>query len=292
MHVRPMLDLRNQRDVAYMLQMMHDISDLVASYGGALSGEHGDGLVRSWLNEKMFGPEIYHAFKRIKQAFDPNHIMNPGKIINGPQPTENLRIGPHLRPVEKHTGLDFSQQGGLFSAVTKCNNVAACRKVTGAMCPSFQVTGDERETTRARAQSLFAYLTENIDLQNSDGTGLYDIFDLCLECKSCKQECPAQVDMAQLKAEFLFQFYKVRRVPLRNWLFGMIDSINKLGCLTYPLSNFLLQNQFSKYLAAAIGITPKRHFPRFTQQRFSKWFYSQPKQTKISKNPTENRVVY
>ncbi|MEE9147554.1 MAG: FAD-binding and (Fe-S)-binding domain-containing protein, partial [Candidatus Tectomicrobia bacterium] len=208
LHIRPGIDLKQPSEVDKMVAMIHEISDLVMEYGGSMSGEHGDGLARSWLNAKHFGPGIYQAFKEVKRAFDPDNRMNPGKVVDGPSPKENLRYNPVYEPIEIHTNLDFSRDGGFATAIDMCNGNGACRKLgEGTMCPSYMATLDEQHSTRGRANALRAILSGRLPHEQFVSKRLYDILDLCLECKACKTECPSNVDMAKLKYEFLSHYY-------------------------------------------------------------------------------------
>lgn len=273
-HVRPMLDLKQTNDAEFMVRMMNDISDLVLEFGGAISGEHGDGLARSWLNEKMFGPKVYEAFRDVKSAFDPDNLLNPGKIVDAQQPEENLKISPRTQIVEVATFLDFEGEGGLPFAAEMCNGNAECRKMTGTMCPSYQASGDEYHSTRARAQSLATILHGDLPLDEYTGDALYDVLDLCLECKGCKRECPSQVDMAKMKSEFLYQYHKKHGTPLRARIFGAIDVLSRFGAMTAPMSNWVLNAKWHRSLLKSLAIAPERKLPDFTRQRFSKWFRS------------------
>ena len=277
-HVRPMLDLRKGHDVDIMVRMMEDISELVLEYGGAVSGEHGDGLVRSWLNEKMFGTKIYEAFKAVKTAFDPDNVMNPGKIINAGGPRENLRVGPEFNSQRVETVFDFTNEGGFEFALSMCNGNGECRKtMTGIMCPSFHVTNDENDTTRARVQALLAALAGVQSLSDLSLEGLYDVMDLCIACKGCQRECPSQIDMAKIKAEFLYHYYRTRRRPIRDYIFGGVDTFNRLGSLFSPLSNRLINSALHKRLMRSFGIDPRRDLPQFAVEKFSTWFRNRRK---------------
>lgn len=269
MHVRPYVNLRDPQDAALVHQMMLDISDLVLEQGGSLSGEHGDGLIRSWLNKKMFGDKIYRAFEELKTAFDPHHQMNPGKIVDGPPLFTNLRAGPDTKITPIKTYLDFSKEGGFELAADLCNGNGMCRKKETLMCPSFQATGNEYDTTRARAQALRAIINGRLPPEEFTGQGLLDVLDLCLECKGCKTECPSHVDMAKMKAEVLYQHQEKHGIPLRSRLFG---HIGKLNALSPPaLFNWFSSLSLTKHLLSWIGIAKERDLPLLAKQRFSAW---------------------
>ncbi len=229
LHTRPILDLRRPRDVAEMRQIAEEIAGLVAEFGGALSGEHGDGLSRGEFVEKMFGPVLYRAFRDVKAAFDPEGRMNPGKIVDAPPMTESLRYRPDPGPAPA-TVQDFSRDGGLRSAIELCSGVGACRKPRGGtMCPSYMVTLEEADSTRGRANALRAAISGQLPAESLTSRDLYDVMDLCIGCKACKAECPSNVDMAKLKHEFLAGYYARHGLPLRARLFGHVAALRPHG---------------------------------------------------------------
>lgn len=284
MHIRPYIDLRDPNEVALMKEIMNSVSTIVLEHGGALSGEHGDGLVRSWLNEKMFGKELYQAFKEVKNAFDPHGLMNPGKIVDGPPFDQHLRLSP-ASPIAKLTPfLDFGQEGGLELSADLCNGNGECRKREGVMCPSFQASGDEYHTTRARAQTLRSIIHGVLPIEEYTGKAMYDVLDLCIECKGCKRECPSQVDMAKMKSEFLYQYQKKHGFSLRNRLFGRVDTLNKFCSPIARFYNWTTGLAPIKRALALFGITDKRTLPRMASERFSTWYHRQP-------NPQTDKAV-
>ena len=274
LHIRPLIDLKLQEDVDRMVSIASQVSDLVLEFGGAMSGEHGDGLARSVWIEKMFGPKLYEAFRQVKRAFDPKGIMNPGKIVDSPPMTENLRVDPTYRTLDLNTGFSFSEQGGFASAVEMCNGQGACRKVTsGTMCPSYMVTRDEEHSTRGRANALRAAISGALPIDALAGKRLYDVLDLCLECKACKAECPSNVDMARLKYEFLDRYHKANGFTARDRMFGNISSLSRLGSFFAPLSNWALGSEvFKDALQHYAGIDRRRSLPPFASQTFAQWF--------------------
>lgn len=282
MHIRPYIDLREADELHLMEQIMVDVSDLLLEHGGALSGEHGDGLVRSWLNKKMFGDRLYQAFNELKDVFDPHHLMNPGKIVNGPTLLQHLRLSPETKITQIKTFLDFSGQGGFELAADLCNGNGLCRKSEKLMCPSFQATNDEFHSTRARAQALRDVINGRTAVSDFTSQGMYDVLDLCLECKGCKTECPSEVDMAKMKAEFLYHYQKKHGVTLRSRLFANIGRINALSAPFATLFNWISSSRFGKWTLGLIGITPERELPQLAQVKFSEWF------AKHSKNPFKN----
>lgn len=273
MHVRPYIDLHYNSERQLMKKIMQDVSDMLLEHGGALSGEHGDGLVRSWLNKKMFGEKLYHAFLDIKKAFDPSNLMNPSKIVHGHPLLENLRPPPKT---SIKTFLDFSSEGGFELAVDLCNGNGLCRKSEKVMCPSFQATGDEFHTTRARAQALRDVINGRMAIRDFTSKGMFDVLDLCLECKGCKTECPSEVDMAKMKAEFLYHYHQEHGGSLRNTLFANIGRINELTAPFATIFNALADTQLAKAAFEWIGIAPERGLPQLAKQRFSSWFRSHP----------------
>lgn len=273
LHVRPLVNLKRRDGVDRMEAIASDISDLVLEFGGSMSGEHGDGLVRSMWTEKMFGSKIYEAFRQVKMVFDPKGIMNPGKIVNGPSMTDNLRISPNYRTVSLTTEFSFSDQGGFAAAIEMCNGQGACRKVTsGTMCPSYMLTRDEEHSTRGRANALRAAMSGALPVDTLTDKRLYDVLDLCLECKACKAECPSGVDMARLKYEFLGRYHKMNGYPLRNKIFGNLSELSRLGSLFAPLSNWALKlGVFKTLLESYAGIDQRRQVPLFSSQSFNQW---------------------
>ncbi|MBI2211889.1 MAG: 4Fe-4S dicluster domain-containing protein, partial [Deltaproteobacteria bacterium] len=204
MHIRPLINLKQEGEVKKMVAIADEVTELVLEFHGALSGEHGDGLARSHFNERLYGPALYNAFRQIKRSFDPNNLMNPGKIVDAPAMTESLRISPAYKTWAPETLLDFSGQGGFAAAVEMCSGMGECRKkLDGTMCPSYMATLDEEHSTRGRANALRAVLSGKVPNRDFSGKRLYEVLDLCLECKACKAECPSNVDMAKLKYEFL-----------------------------------------------------------------------------------------
>ncbi len=269
-HIRPFIDTRDHEDLKVMENIMRETAQLVTKFKGSLTGEHGDGLVRSWLNKEMFGETLYQAFCDIKSLFDPKGLANPGKVVATQTFLENLRLSPKSQLIEPTTFLNFEKEGGYALSVDLCNGNGQCRKKDGLMCPSYQGTHDERHSTRARAQSLRSIIHGHLPPETMTSDALYEILDLCLECKGCKTQCPSQIDMAKLKAEFLYQYQEKNGYSLRNLLFAHIGTANQLGTLFPQLSNFLGNTTLSKKLLDKIGITAQLPLPTFTHQRFSK----------------------
>ena len=225
MHIRPLINLKEMSEMHKMVSIAEQVCDLVLEFNGAMSGEHGDGLARSHFNKKLFGPALYDAFRQVKRAFDPKNLMNPGKIVDAPGMTESLKISPQYKTWQPQTTLDFSAQGGFVRAVEMCSGMGECRKkLDGTMCPSYMGTLDEEHSTRGRANALRSVLSGKIPKEEFTGKRLYEVMDLCLECKACKAECPSNVDMAKLKYEFLDHYHRANGLPLRNKIFGAIEA--------------------------------------------------------------------
>ena len=278
LHIRPVIDLKTPRGLDQVRAIADEITDLVVEFGGTISSEHGDGRARSPFLERMYGPGIMEAFRRLKRAFDPDHRMNPGNIVDAPGITENLRYGVDYRTWEPTTLLDFSGAGGFAASVEMCNGVGACRKkLEGTMCPSYMATRDEEHSTRGRANALRAVLSGRLAPAEFTGKRLYEVMDLCLECKGCKAECPANVDMAKMKYEFLYHYYRANGLPLRNRVFGRIERLSRFAAGLPTISNWMAQVPFNRWLMEKVlGIDRRRPLPAFAPQTFTDWFARRP----------------
>jgi FAD/FMN-containing dehydrogenase/Fe-S oxidoreductase len=274
MHIRPLINLKEESEKQKMVSIAREIADLVLEFNGAMSGEHGDGLARSHFNAKLFGPALYDAFRQIKRAFDPKNLMNPGKIVEAPPMTESLKISPSYKAWEPATTLDFSTQGGFARAVEMCSGMAECRKkLDGTMCPSYMGTLDEEHSTRGRANALRNAIAGRMPQQEFTGRRLYQVMDLCLECKACKAECPSNVDMAKLKYEFLDHYHRANGLPLRNRIFGAVESLNRIGSKLAPLSNWIAGASLNRRLMEMVaGIDRRRPLLPFAGETFEGWF--------------------
>lgn len=282
LHIRPILNLKTEAGALALRAIAEQVLALTLRVGGAMSSEHGDGLARSeWLTQ-TYGAEIVEAFTKLKAAADPHSLLNPQKIIGAPPMDKHLRYTPAYRAQTWKPALDFSHQGGLTLAVEQCNGQGVCRKEGGVMCPSFQATREEQNSTRGRANLLRAMITaptvdgrpltvkpstihrppsESVDAVNA-------ALDLCLACKGCTSECPSGVDMAKLKYEFKNEYHKTHLRPLRDYLFGYFHLVSALMAPFAPLANFGMQNPVMKGLATRIfQIAPQRPFPLFSRQR-------------------------
>ena len=273
-HVRPLINLKNEQGVLRMQAIAEGSFEMVAGYGGAISGEHGDGLVRSMFNEQVFGPTLYQAFREVKSAFDPHNVMNPGKVVDAPAMTESLRYGPdyHVRQIE--TTFDFSVEHGYDRAIEMCNGAGVCRRVdVGTMCPSFHATRQEEHSTRGRANLLRAAISGLLPPETYSSQRMFEALDLCLECKACQAECPSGVDMAKLKAEWLSHYYAEQGVPLGARVFANIHTLNRIGSAFAPLSNWVARLAPVRWLVEkTLGVDRRRTLPEFTRQPFDRWF--------------------
>jgi FAD/FMN-containing dehydrogenase/Fe-S oxidoreductase len=274
LHIRPILNLKAGEGITTLRLLEDRMSDMVAEYGGSMSAEHGDGLARSEWIPKMFGPQIVRAFEQVKDAFDPHNLMNPGKIVRAPKMDENLRYGPEYSTGEMETFFSFSKEGGFEQAVEMCSGVGQCRKkLVGTMCPSYMATLEEEHSTRGRANALRAALAGRLSGKGLADPELFEVMDLCLECKACKSECPSNVDMAKLKYEFLAHYHEKNGYPLRSHLFGKIDKISRWAAKVAPLSNWFAGSALNRWvLDRFVGIDRRRRLPQFARQSFSAWF--------------------
>jgi FAD/FMN-containing dehydrogenase/Fe-S oxidoreductase len=275
LHIRPFIDLTKPGEVAKMRTVAESVKDLVAEYGGVNSSEHGDGLARSEFNREIFGDPLYEVMREVKCIFDPGNVMNPGKIVDAPAMTENLRDRDALPPAPPlKTTLQFEVVSGMRGAADRCMNIGACRKSTsGVMCPSYIATKNEEHSTRGRANALVKALSEPDPHAALGGERLHEILDLCLMCKACKSECPMSVDMASLKAETLAHHHEIHGVPLRSRLFGSIRMVNRLGSATAPLSNLPGRiGLLREFMDRALGITSARPLPGFQRVSLLRWF--------------------
>lgn len=281
-HIRPVLDLKAAADVETFRNLAYDVANLVKKYNGSLSGEHGDGRLRGEFIELMLGEKVYELLRLVKNVWDPDNIFNPYKIIDTPRMNTSLRYETRIEKKIIDTIFDFSSSGGYLESVEKCNGSADCRKsalIGGIMCPTYMATLDENMTTRARANIIREYITKSKEnIFNSKE--IYDILDNCISCKGCKLECPSNVDMAKIKAEYLQHYYDLNGLPIRTRLISMINYFNKLGSMFPLVYNFMLTNKLSSSLFKKIvGFEVKRQMPILYKHNFHKW---------LSKNENKN----
>jgi FAD/FMN-containing dehydrogenase/Fe-S oxidoreductase len=289
-HLRPVLNLKKKEDVVLFRTIATEVAHLVKKYRGSLSGEHGDGIVRGEFLPFMIGEKNYELLKRIKLAFDPNGVLNIGKIVNASKMDENLRFEAGRMEPEIQTIQDFSDSLGVLRAAEKCNGSGDCRRLPsagGTLCPSYRATRNEKDTTRARANALREYLTNSEKENKFNHKELYQVFELCVSCKACASECPSNVDVAALKAEFLYQYQKANGYSLRNRIFANNAKMNSLGSLVPSITNFVSNLSFVKEL---MGVAPKREVPLLSKTTFRKWYDNN--QAKTNRDSFENGKVY
>ncbi len=289
-HVRPILDLRLAEDIERLKNITDDTFKLVMEYGGSWSGEHGDGLVRSAYNKRFFGDVLYNAFQEVKKLFDPENLMNPGKIIEAQTIEKNLRYGTSYKDDEVKTEYGYRDEGNFESAVHMCSGVGECRKVLGGtMCPSFKATRDEEHSTRGRANALRMAMSNQFGPEGLSSKRLHEVMDLCLSCKACKSECPSNVDMAKMKSDTLQMYYDEHGSTLRDklirdsakasskisgWKAGIVNSVQK-------------SNLFKSVLERTANFDKRRTLPDYAKEPFYKWFGKNAKKT----NRGDKRVV-
>jgi Fe-S oxidoreductase len=272
LHVRPVINLKTSAGVAKFEAIANEVADLVLEFGGALSGEHGDGLVRGAFNEKMFGSELYQAFRVVKRTFDPHDLFNPGRIVDTPPITSHLRFGAGYSTPSPATVFDFTDQSGFGAAVEMCSGVGLCRKKReGTMCPSYMVTKDEAHSTRGRANTLRLAMAGQLGDAKLADEGVHEVLDLCLECRACKSECPVGVDVARFKSEFLSGYWNRRGLPLSARVFGNARSAAVMGSYFAPLSNTIAGHPLAKWAAETFtGIDRRRSLPQWTRRTLRK----------------------
>ncbi|MCP3930101.1 MAG: FAD-binding protein [Bacteroidetes bacterium] len=285
LHLRPILNLKEKEGVQKFYDISHSSARLVKKYKGSLSGEHGDGRLRAAFIPEMIGEKNYQLLKEIKNTWDPQHIFNPGKIVDAPPMDSFLRYEADQGTPDLDSVFNYSEVGGLMRAAEKCSGSGDCRKLPlsgGTMCPSYQATRNEKDTTRGRANALREYLTQNASEANPFAhPDLYRVMELCLSCKACSSECPSNVDMATLKTEFLHHYYKKYGVPLRTKAIANISNLNKLGALVPGLTNFFMKNGLtSSILKKTLKIAPKRSMPLLEKTTLKKWYARNKKSLK------------
>jgi FAD/FMN-containing dehydrogenase/Fe-S oxidoreductase len=274
-HTRISFDLRDAEGIKTFRSFMYAAADLVVSYGGSLSGEHGDGQGHAELLPRMFGHELVEAFARFKTIWDPEGKMNPGKVVNAYRMDQNLRLGASFESPRTETHFQFPDDRGSFThAALRCIGIGKCRRIEHeTMCPSFMVTREEKHSTRGRARLLFEMLEGRTLEDGWRDEHVKEALDLCLSCKGCKGDCPVRVDMATYKAEFLAHYYAGRLRPASAYALGLIDRWARLASRSPGLVNLVTQTPGLRRLAkAAAGIAPERELPPFARQSFQQWF--------------------
>jgi FAD/FMN-containing dehydrogenase/Fe-S oxidoreductase len=283
LHLRPLIDTKSGSDLQRMKAISDDVVKLVIEFKGAMSGEHGDGLSRSYHNPALFGPRIYSAFQQIKKLFDPLGLLNPGKIVDGPSPIESLRYGTEYHSLPVVAFQDFSHEAqhsdmpvesGFLAAAEMCNGSGVCRKThTGTMCPSFMVTHDEEHSPRGRANALRLALSGQLSEGALTSERMHDVMDLCLLCKGCKAECPSNVDVAKLKVEFLAHYNEQHRPSFSTVIQAHVATVNRIGSALAPVSNWLGKIPPLRWIMGLLsGIDRRRSLPQFYRRHFRRWF--------------------
>lgn len=272
LHLRPLLNLKDPDDVKIYHSLAEDVARLVKKFRGSLSGEHGDGRLRGEFIPLMLGKHNYELIRKLKYTWDPQNTLNPGKIVDTPPITKDLRLLMGQPSFQAQTIFDYAPHGDLLRSVEMCNGSGDCRKsalIGGTMCPTFMVTRDEDKSTRARANILREYLTRPQKANVLDSAEVMQVLDLCLSCKACKAECPSNIDMAKFKTEFLQQYYEVNGFPLRSLLIAHLPEINKLGMVFQPLTNLIISLSLFKRL---IGFASERSIPELSKLSLRKWY--------------------
>ncbi|MDP3642712.1 MAG: FAD-linked oxidase C-terminal domain-containing protein [Bacteroidota bacterium] len=272
LHLRPLLNLKDPEDVKIYHSLAKEVAELVKKFRGSLSGEHGDGRLRGEFIPLMLGQHNYELIRKLKYTWDPQNILNPGKIVDTPPITKDLRLMMGQPSFKANTMFDYAPHGDLLRSVEMCNGSGDCRKsnlIGGTMCPSYMATGDEDKTTRARANVLREYLTRPQKANVFDSEEVMQVLDLCLSCKACKSECPSNIDMAKFKTEFLQQYYDQHGFPLRSLLIAYLPRINRLGMVFVPITNWITNTSIFKRI---IGFAPERKIPELSKLSLRKWY--------------------
>jgi FAD/FMN-containing dehydrogenase/Fe-S oxidoreductase len=297
-HLRPIINLKTKEGNQLFRTIAEEVATLVKKYQGSLSGEHGDGRLRGEFIRQMVGEKNYRLLQEVKNTWDPDHIFNPNKIVDTPSMNTMLRYEPGQSTPVFNTTFRFYRQDVLQHA-EQCNGSGDCRKTHlsgGTMCPSFMATRNEKDTTRARANILREFLTHSTKRNRFDHKEIYDVMDLCLSCKACKSECPSNVDMAKLKAEFLQQYYDANGIPFRSKLIANFSASAKLGSLVPGLYNFFVSNAFTGGIIKRIsGFAAKRSMPTLGRQTLKTWYSKHKREKQETRNPKPaagNRLVY
>jgi FAD/FMN-containing dehydrogenase/Fe-S oxidoreductase len=272
LHVRPLVNLKTLKGREQYRRIAEAATDATIKYQGTITGEHGQGLVRGEFTSRLFGDALSDAFRDIKRAFDPDNLMNPGKIIDSPAMDDPaiLRYTPAYEVIPMRNRFDWSADGGFHGAIEMCNGAGVCRKEgTGTMCPSYMATLDEGHVTRGRANVLRMAISGQLP-QGTANEDVKELLDLCLSCKACKSECPSSVDMARLKSEYIASYYDKHGIPFATRLFGNIHRVNRWGSMMPNVSNKMMGFAGVQKILRRLGIPTERPLPTFTQKRFSK----------------------
>ena len=307
LHIRPILNLKSETGIETMHSITEDVTDLVLKHHGAFSGEHGDGMARTEFNPKMYGEDLWNAFKLIKTAFDPKWDMHPGNVVYrdgaddigpdsdrgiGADMRENLRYGSSYQSLEPQTKLDFSEEGGFSHLVELCNGCGTCRQTDeNTMCPTFRASREEVQATRGRANTLRAAISGELPEDEIYSDRFQEeVLDLCVGCKGCKSDCPTGVDFAKLKAEVKYDYHEQKGTSLRTRLFGNVDRVNAIGSALAPLSNWAQSLPGSDLIAEKVlGIAPERDLPKFSKETLVEWF--DDRGPRVTESEADDRVL-
>jgi FAD/FMN-containing dehydrogenase/Fe-S oxidoreductase len=307
LHIRPILNLKDEEGTETMHSITEDVTDLVLKHHGSFSGEHGDGMARTEFNPKMYGEDLWNAFKELKTTFDPDWDFHPGNVVyrDGPEDIgpegdrgvgadmrENLRYGSSYQSIEPQTKLDFSDEGGFSHLVELCNGCGTCRQTDeNTMCPTFRATREEVQTTRGRANTLRAAISGELPEDEIYSERFQkEVLDLCVGCKGCKSDCPTGVDFAKLKAEVKHDYHETEGTSLRTRLFGNVDHVNAVGSALAPVSNWAQKLPGSDLIAEKVlGIAPERDLPTFSKEPLTEWFESRGPQ--VAEAEADDRVL-
>ncbi|MBI1293061.1 FAD-binding protein [bacterium] len=289
LHLKPVVNLKTQVDRDKCERISRRAMEYCRSFKGSWSGEHGDGIARGAQNEQFWGAEMIEIFRETKRLFDPTGIMNPGKIFDTPPVMGPLRYTGKYQGIQVKSMFHYRSDGGLESAVEMCNGTGACRKLgSGTMCPSYMATRDEKDSTRGRANALRLAMSSQLGRDALASRDMYDVLDLCLECKACKTECPSNVDMAKLKSEFLHHYHQAHGTKLREKLFAFSPDAAKLNSgLLAPIVNTVFAiAPIRRAINKALGVAVERELPTYARVKFSTWFRTR-KRRKLPKNAPE-----
>jgi len=295
LHLRPILDLKKEKDRQLFEEIGTKTAAIVKKYNGSMSGEHGDGRVRAQFIPTIIGEHNYNLCKQIKQLWDPNNIFNPGKVVDAKPMLSNLRYESNQQTPEIKTAFDFSATQGIIRAAEKCNGSGDCRKLAfsgGTMCPSYMATRNEKDSTRARANTLREVLTNSTKENRFDSEELKEVLDLCLSCKGCTSECPSNVDMPTLKSEFLYNYYKTHGIPLSARLTANLNFFNQIFALVPSLNNMVMKNAFTAGLMKKIlKLHPKRQMPLLHKTTVLKWYKKNKNNLKVTQ-PAKGKILF
>jgi FAD/FMN-containing dehydrogenase/Fe-S oxidoreductase len=307
LHIRPILNLKQEDGIQTMHSITDDVTDLVLEHHGAFSGEHGDGMARTEFNPKMYGPDLWRAFKQVKTAFDPDWLMHPGNVVyrNGPEDVgpdsdrgvgadmrENLRYGADYQSIEPQTRMDFSDEGGFSHLVELCNGCGTCRTThTDVMCPTYRASKEEIQTTRGRANMLRAAISGELPEEEIHSERFQEeVLDLCVGCKGCASDCPTGVDLAKLKAEVKHQHHEREGSGLRERVFADIDRLSAVGSALAPISNWASKVPGARVaMERVLGIAAERELPEFRRETLVDWF--EAREPGVSYAEADRRVL-